>query len=178
MTRRPETSGASREGEALGAPDELRPCGTHAAIKRHRNRGEALCDACAEYQRTYNREYARVRLQSAVFRSRRNEAKRQRDRVIYTDPAKVAAINARRRQQHREALEQARREARVDAVVVARLIDGEPVSHNRAERLEAVRQLRSRGLAYKQIAARLSVLERQVHRDLTDLRLTRQGAVA
>lgn len=37
----------------------LQPCGTMAAYKRHRNRGETPCPACAEANRVdYRRRYA------------------------------------------------------------------------------------------------------------------------
>lgn len=58
-----------------------------------------------------------------------------------------------------------------DEVKIARAIAGEPVELSRAERLTAVRVLREANISYPQIATRLNVHERQVHRDLVDLDL-------
>lgn len=43
-----------------GRPRRLRPCGTPAAAKRHRARGEELCDECREAQRTWDRGRKRL----------------------------------------------------------------------------------------------------------------------
>lgn len=61
----------------------------------------------------------------------------------------------------------------VDDVNVGRALAGHSVDLTRAERLEAVRQLREQRLGYDAIAARLGLAQRQVHRDLTDLGLVR-----
>jgi hypothetical protein len=37
------------------------PCGTPAAAKRHRRKGEPLDDACIAAERAYQREYGRKR---------------------------------------------------------------------------------------------------------------------
>lgn len=62
----------------------------------------------------------------------------------------------------------------VDQVKVARACAGEPVELNRAERLTAVQTLRRRRLTYPEIAGRLGVAARQVHRDLFELGLVRE----
>lgn len=53
------------------------PCGTLAAARRHRYRGEKPCDACAEAERTAKRE--QYRSADAAAKERR----RQRDREYY-----------------------------------------------------------------------------------------------
>jgi transcriptional regulator with XRE-family HTH domain len=61
----------------------------------------------------------------------------------------------------------------LDEVKVDRACAGLPVHDlTRAERLEAVRRMRALTLSTRDIAARLRVDDRQVHRDLTDLALT------
>jgi hypothetical protein len=54
-----------RSRRAHGKP--LRPCGTHAAFVRHKNRGEDVDPACAEAEKAYQRE--RSRSQRAAARS-------------------------------------------------------------------------------------------------------------
>jgi hypothetical protein len=45
---------------------ELKPCGTHAAFKRHKGRGEDPCGECRDAERTYQRN-----------RFRRNRAQKE-----------------------------------------------------------------------------------------------------
>ena len=61
------------------------------------------------------------------------------------------------------------RESEVDDVVVWRLIDGIPVASTRGERLEAVRQLTSRGYSLFDIASRLHTTDRSVSRYRAEL---------
>lgn len=51
------------DDEAEPAPTGrvLRPCGTHAAYVRHKARGEAVCDACLDAERTYQADRSRAR---------------------------------------------------------------------------------------------------------------------
>jgi ribosomal protein S21 len=43
----------------------LKPCGTLAAARRHRARGEPVDDACVEAERTYDRERRRAERRAA-----------------------------------------------------------------------------------------------------------------
>lgn len=151
-----------------------KPCGTRAAAQRHRRRGEPLCEPCVEAERTYYRERARIAYSIPAYRARENARTAARLRVRRAnDPTYRQRVNEQRRRRRRLELEAERydRLHRVDAVVVARLVDGERVPHNRPERLEAVRQLHERRYSYNEIAERLHVAQRQVHRDLNDLEL-------
>lgn len=64
----------------------------------------------------------------------------------------------------------------VDEVVVARAVRGDVIDLKRNERLTAVQILSNAGRTYRDIAARLHVSERQVHRDLADLGLVDRRA--
>jgi hypothetical protein len=59
----------------------------------------------------------------------------------------------------------------IDEIAVERACAGESVRLSRPERLAAVRRLRTAGRGYEEIARRLRVDVRQVHRDLGDLDL-------
>lgn len=170
MTRQPEISGASKEGEAIGAPEATRrhqPCGTAAGARWHQRRGQEPCQPCREALRAYNREYARLARESAAWRARAAATKRRWDQQHREE------LNTGQRRRARIRRAQELRDARhaTDHVVIDRLIAGEAVSHNRAERLEAVRQLRDRGVTYLDIATRLHIQHRQVHRDIAELGL-------
>lgn len=43
------------------APRQLRPCGTHSAFTRHKDRGEDPCQACRDAERTWQMLRARRR---------------------------------------------------------------------------------------------------------------------
>lgn len=169
----PENVRRDGEGEVTVAPD-AQPHGTHYAVKLHRRAGEQLCALCREFQRTYDREYGRLRRESAVIRASMNAAHRRwYDRTVRADPARAAVMNARRRGLLRATREREAYDQRhiIDEVAVRRAVSGEATPLNRPERLEAVRQLRDRGYGYNDIAERLGIAARQVHRDLTDLGL-------
>jgi hypothetical protein len=53
---RPKT-GQRQRGKRAGAP--LQPCGTPAAAKRHRRRGEPVCDECRKAKNRYDRTWAK-----------------------------------------------------------------------------------------------------------------------
>lgn len=147
--------------EACNSVRVLKPCPSWAAIKRHRQAGEELCEDCREFHRDYYRDYERVRRLSSVERSRLAATKqRWRDN-------NRAAIRSYSRRRYQQQLAELR--TYVDPVTVDRLIRGEPAKSTRQERLEAVKVLRGRGLSYGVIAERLGVSQRQVHRDLSDL---------
>lgn len=166
------TSVGASCGEA-GAPTEHPSWG---AVKRHRRAGEPLCESCAEMQRIYNRGYARIRQSLPAYAARKAAEKRRWHREAYSDPRRVAAMNAQRRERRRRQLADLRNY--VDPVVLDRLIDGEPAHPTRRERQAAVALLHSRGASYALIAARVGVSERQIHRDLTDLGLVRAKGAA
>ncbi len=49
-----------RDRKRGGPPRELKPCGSgSAAYKRHKDRGEPVCDACREWRRQYDRNRPR-----------------------------------------------------------------------------------------------------------------------
>lgn len=179
MTGRPENFRRGGSGEAAATPDATCTAARHDAT-RAAYRAGCRCPGAVEANREYNRNYYRAARSLDAFRERHNEAVRLSKQRQRADPATRERINARNRKSAQRRREQAAYDTRhgLDAVVVQRLAAGDAVPHNRAERLEAVRQLRHRGLAYKQIAARLNLIERQVHRDLAALGLTQQGAVA
>ena len=52
-------------GEQAMAPAELYPCGTYAAWRRHKRRGELVDDACDAAHKAYRRGCPRQRRQSA-----------------------------------------------------------------------------------------------------------------
>lgn len=112
----PELGAVVREGEARAAA--LITCGTWGAIKRHRKAGEPLCGACLDHQRTYNRDYARIRRRNPTYAARKAAENRARHRHLYADPGRVAQINTARRR-HRQAKLEADRLA-VDPIAVER----------------------------------------------------------
>lgn len=59
-----------------------------------------------------------------------------------------------------------------DPVVIDRLVNGQPATPTKRERLAAVAVLHKRHLSYTDIAQRVGVTDRQVHRDLQELGLT------
>ena len=67
--------------------------------------------------------------------------------------------NAYARQRARELRQRAEHDRRheLDPIVVERLVNGEPANANRAERLEAFRQLLDRGHALNDAARRLGI---------------------
>ena len=55
---------AAAIGEAAPSSRPLRPCGTHAAYKRHLAHGEVPCDECAEAGSTYHQRRKEARADS------------------------------------------------------------------------------------------------------------------
>lgn len=45
---------------------ELKPCGTVAAARRHRRRGEPLCDACRQAERDQKNNRVRVKMEASA----------------------------------------------------------------------------------------------------------------
>ena len=62
---------------------ELRPCGTHAAARRHRRRGEPLCQACREAVDDYTRARREARRAEWVASIE--------ERLVWADPAFIAS---------------------------------------------------------------------------------------
>lgn len=52
--------------DAVGQVDQIRPCGTHSAFNRHRDRGEEPCPDCWEAERTYQRDAKRRQRRAAA----------------------------------------------------------------------------------------------------------------
>lgn len=57
---------------------QLQPCGTRAAHKRHRSRGEEPCEACAAAERAYQAGRQSARRQDPVYAERQRERRRER----------------------------------------------------------------------------------------------------
>lgn len=167
------TTGPGSAVDVSGKPSAAEPArhGSHAGIKRHRQAHQPLCDDCRTFERAYRRDYYRTRASIEAYRLADNAAAARR--MARRRAADIESWRQRQRTYRQRRRAAALHDLRhgIDEVVVTRLVNGEPTHYNRAERLEAVRRLRDRGLAYRQIAERLHVEDRQVHRDLTALGL-------
>lgn len=149
MTDTPASAAQGDSGEAVPCAAESH--GTWAAIKRHRNAHEPLCDACRTFHRDYYREYERTRRQFAAEKARKAVTQkrwRQRNRDV---------VNAYERRRYRLAAARAEHDRRhlVDDVAVERAIQGEDVRLNSAEKRVALHQLLDRGHTLAEAARRL-----------------------
>lgn len=148
--------------EAAVTPDAP-VCGDRAGswggIDRHKRAGQRRCDTCRRFASDYSREWYRVARSIEAFRARHNAIVAESHRRGRASAEARAADNARRRARKREQLQRDSYDRRhgVDAVVVQRLIAGEPVPHNRAEKFEAMRQLLTSGLPLSAAAQRLGI---------------------
>ena len=148
-----QPSGVVAEGEAAATPDERH--GSHYAIKCHRRNREPLCPACRDFQRAYDREYARLRRKTAAGRAKMYEAHRRYARAVRADPVRGAALNARRRQLYRQNLDRLRRA--IDEVAVRRAAAGEPVRLTADEKRAALQLLLNRGMTLNAAAQVLRI---------------------
>lgn len=162
------------EGEAGVAPPAEHCTAHRHDASRAAYQAGCRCAQAVQANRDYYREYNRLGREVASWRARQNEHARRYQERRRANPETHAQLLEARRNWRAARKEREQKDARrlVDPVVVQRLINGEPAQPNRPERLEAVRILRDRDLSYDDIAARLGVHPRQVHRDLAGLGLT------
>ena len=146
------TSVGTSRGEA-GVPTGHPSWG---AIKRHRQTGEPLCGDCAQMQRDYNRDYARVRQSLPTYAARKAAARRRWSQDVYSDPRRVAQLNAKRRERRRRQMTELRNS--VDPIAVERFVSGDDtIRLNRAEKRCAYTEMLRLGVSRTQVVKRLRI---------------------
>jgi len=149
---------AATSGEA-GHPAAAGCTATRHDDSRAAYRAGCRCPGAVEANRRYYRDYYRNARAIDAFRERHNEATRRSKERLRADAAARARINARNRQwaQARRQRDGYDRRYLVDPVVVERLVSGERLRANRAEKQAALNVLLGKGLTLTAAAQQLGI---------------------